>query len=37
MVPWVGLQFVIVVFSDHAHLRFDFFFLKIKKDVMMRL
>ena len=22
-VPWVGLQFVIVVFPDHSHLRFD--------------
>ena len=22
MVPWVGLQFVIVVFPDHAHLLF---------------
>ena len=21
-VPWVGLQFVIMVFSDHAHLQF---------------
>ena len=21
-VPWVGLQYVIVVFSDHTHLRF---------------
>ena len=25
MVPWVGLQFVIVVFSDHTHLNFLFF------------
>ena len=23
-VPWVGLQFVIVVFPDHTHLLFDF-------------
>ena len=22
--PWVGLQFVIVVFPDHTHLHFDF-------------
>ena len=22
MVPWVGLQYVIVVFPDHNHLRF---------------
>ena len=22
MVPWVGLQFVIVVFPDHTHLLF---------------
>ena len=23
MVPWVGLQFVIVVFPDHTHLLFE--------------
>ena len=23
MVPWVGLQFVIVVFPDHTHLLFN--------------
>ena len=23
VVPWVGLQFVIVVFPDHTHLNFD--------------
>ena len=23
MVPWVGLQYVIVVFPDHTHLLFD--------------
>ena len=23
-VPWVGLQYVIVVFPDHTHLRFSY-------------
>ena len=27
-VPWVGLQFVIMVFPDHTHLLFNIFFCK---------
>ena len=30
MMPWVGLQYVIVVFPDHTHLLFIRHFYKIK-------
>ena len=32
MVPWVGIQFVLVVFPDHTHLLFQIKAIQIKEN-----